>query len=86
MLSSGILCHVAENDILHKVRVFENRVLRRFGLKRDVVMRGWRKLHNEERHDLYCSPSVFRNIKSRRVRWAGIWHEWGRSGTCMGYW
>jgi hypothetical protein len=56
----------------HKLRVFENRVLRRiFGPKRDRVMGGWRKLHNEELHDLYCSPSIIRIIKSRRMRWTG---------------
>jgi hypothetical protein len=52
--------------------VFENRVLRRiFGPKRDEVKGGWRKLHNEELHNLYCSPSVIRMIKSRRMRWTG---------------
>jgi hypothetical protein len=54
------------------VRVFENRVLRRiFGPKRDEVMGGWSKLHNEELHNLYSSPSIIRIIKSRRMRWAG---------------
>jgi hypothetical protein len=52
--------------------VFENTVLRRiFGPKRDEVMGGWRKLHNEELHNLYASPSILRLIKSRRMRWAG---------------
>jgi hypothetical protein len=52
--------------------VFENKVLRRiFGPKRDGVTGGWRKLHNEELHDLYSSPSIIRIIKSRRRRWAG---------------
>jgi hypothetical protein len=52
--------------------VFENRVLRRiFGLKRDEVTGGRRKLHNEELHNLYCSSSIVRMIKSRRMRWAG---------------
>jgi hypothetical protein len=52
--------------------VFENRVLRRiFRPKRGEVMGGWRKLHNEEFHDLYSSPSIIRIIKSRRMRWAG---------------
>jgi hypothetical protein len=56
----------------HKLRVFENRVLRRiFGPKRDGVTGGWRKLHNEEIHNLYSSPSIIRIIKSRRMRWAG---------------
>jgi hypothetical protein len=52
--------------------VFENRVLRRiFGPKRDGVMGGWRKLHNEKLYNLYSSPSIIRSIKSRRMRWAG---------------
>jgi hypothetical protein len=51
--------------------VFENRVLRRiFGPKRDGVTGGWRKLHTEELHNLYSSPSTIRIIKSRRMRWA----------------
>jgi hypothetical protein len=47
----------------HKLRVFENRVLRRiFGPKRDEVMGGWRKLHNEALHNLYSSPNIIRVI------------------------
>jgi hypothetical protein len=53
----------------HKLRVFENRVLRRiFGPKRDRVTGGWRKLHNGELHNLYSSPSIIRITKSRRMR------------------
>jgi hypothetical protein len=56
----------------HRLRVFENKVLRRiFGSKRDEVTGGWRKLHNEELHGLYSSHSIIRVIKSRRMRWAG---------------
>jgi hypothetical protein len=56
----------------HKLRVFENRVLRIiFGPKRDGVTVGWRKLYNEELHNLYFSPSIIRIVKSRRMRWAG---------------
>jgi hypothetical protein len=55
----------------HRLRVFENRVLRRiFGPKRDEVTGEWRKLHNEELHSLYSSPDIIRQIKSRRMRWA----------------
>jgi hypothetical protein len=56
----------------HRLRVFENRVLRRiFGPKRDEVTGGWRKLYNEKLHYLYCSPSTVRLFKARRMRWAG---------------
>jgi hypothetical protein len=56
----------------HRLRAFENKILRRiFGPKRDGVTAGWRKLHNEELHDIYCSPSIIRIIKSSRMRWAG---------------
>jgi hypothetical protein len=52
--------------------VFENRVLRRiFGPKRDDVTGQWRKLHTEELHNLYSSPDIIRQVKSRRIRWAG---------------
>jgi hypothetical protein len=54
----------------HRLRVFENRVLRIiFGPKRDEVMGEWRKLHNEELHNLYPSPDIIRQVK--RMRWAG---------------
>jgi hypothetical protein len=56
----------------HRLRMFQNRVLRRiFGSKRDEVTREWRKLLNEELRDLYFSSSIIRIIKSRRMRWAG---------------
>jgi hypothetical protein len=56
----------------HRLTVFENRVLRRiFGPKRDEVMGEWRKLHNEELHNLYSSPDIIRQVKSRRMRWVG---------------
>jgi hypothetical protein len=56
----------------HRLRVFENNVLRRiFGPKRDEVTGEWRKLHNDELHNLYSSPNKIRMTKSRRMRWAG---------------
>jgi hypothetical protein len=55
-----------------RLRVFENRVLRRiFGPKRDEVSGEWRRLHNEELYALYSSPSIIRVMKSRRLRWVG---------------
>jgi hypothetical protein len=56
----------------HRKRVFENRVLRRIlGPKREEVTGGWRKLHKEELHNLYSSPSIIKMITSRKMRWAG---------------
>jgi hypothetical protein len=53
----------------HRLRVFENRVLRRiFGPKKDEVTGEWRKLHNEQLHNLYSSLDIIRQVKSRRVR------------------
>jgi hypothetical protein len=52
--------------------MFKNKVLRKiFGTKRDEVMGGWRKLHSEELHNLYSSPSIIRTIKSTRISCAG---------------
>jgi hypothetical protein len=65
-----------------RLRVFENRVLRRvFGPKRDEVTGEWRKLRIEELSDLYCSSNIVRVIKSRRMRWAGHVARVGESCT-----
>jgi hypothetical protein len=66
----------------HRLRVFENKVLRRiFGPTRDEVTGSWRKLHNEELHNLYSSPSIIRIIKSRRMRLVRHVARMGRRGT-----
>ncbi|KAJ4425701.1 hypothetical protein ANN_27897 [Periplaneta americana] len=63
-----------------RLRVFENKVLRKiFGAKREEVTGEWRKLHNAELHALYTSPDIIRNIKSRRLRWAGHVARMGES-------
>jgi hypothetical protein len=71
-----------------RLRVFENRVFRRiFGPKRDEVTGEWRKLHNEELNDLYCSPNIVRVIKWRRMRWAGHVARMGeRRGVYRVWW
>jgi hypothetical protein len=71
----------------HRLRVFENRLLRRiFGLKRDEVTGGWRKLHNEELRNFYSSPSIIRMIESRRMRWEEHVASIERRGTPLDYW
>jgi hypothetical protein len=56
----------------HRLRVYKNRVLRRiFGPKRDEVTEGRRKLHNEELHNFYSSPSIIKMTKLRRLKWVG---------------
>jgi hypothetical protein len=62
-------------------------VLRRiFGPKRDEVTEEWRKLHNEELHDLYSSPNIVRMLKSRRMRWAGHVARMVMREVCIGFW
>jgi hypothetical protein len=62
-------CYIDIKRLL--ITLFENRVLRRIlGPKRDEVTGEWRKLHNEELHNLYSSPDIIRQIKSRRMMWA----------------
>jgi hypothetical protein len=62
-------------------------ILRRiFGPKRDDVTGDWRKLHNDELHNLYSSPNISRMIKSRRMRWAEHVAPMGRRRMHVGYW
>jgi len=69
-----------------KLRVSENRVLRKmFGSMRVEVTGKSRRLHKEEFNDLY-SPSIFRVIKSRRIRWAGHVARMGKQGAYTGFW
>jgi len=70
-----------------RLRVFENRMLRRiFGSRRDEVKGQWRKLHIEELKDLYCLPNIVWVIKSIRMRWAGNVARMGRGEMYTGIW
>ena len=69
-----------------RLRVFENRVLRKvFGPKREEVTGELRKLHNEELRDLYSLPNIVRVVKSRKLRWAGHVVRMGRGVVCTGF-
>jgi hypothetical protein len=70
-----------------RLRVFENRVLRRiFGPKRDELIGEWRTSHNEELNGLYSLPNIVRVIKSRRMRWVGHVARKGKGEVCTGFW
>jgi hypothetical protein len=69
------------------MRVFDNRVLRRiFGPKKDKVTGEWRKLHNEELHDLYSLPTIVRVIRAIRVIWVGLIARIGRGEAFTEFW
>ena len=66
-----------------RLRVFENRLLRRvFGPKRNEVTGEWRKLHNDELRELYSLPNILRVVKSRRMRWVGACDAYGGGESC----
>jgi len=70
-----------------KLKVCVNMVLRRIFRPRRVEVTGeWRRLHNEELNDLYCSPCIVRVIKSKRMRWAGHVARMGEERGCIGSW
>jgi hypothetical protein len=70
-----------------RLRVFENRMLRRiFGARRDEVTGEWKKLYSEELNDLYSSPTIFWVIKSRIMRWAGHVARIGERRSVIGLW
>jgi hypothetical protein len=68
----------------HRLRVYENRVLRKiFGPKRKKVREHWRKLHNEELNDLYSSPNIIRGIKSKMMGWERFVACMGKKKICI---
>jgi hypothetical protein len=71
----------------HRLRVFENRALRRiFGPKWDDVTGEWTALHKDEFYDLYSSPNIVRALKSRRISWAGQVARRGTVEVQTGFW
>jgi hypothetical protein len=81
-----VSAQVSDPNVSAGLVSIENRVLRRiFGPRRDEVTGEWRKCHNEVLHDLYSSPNIVRVIKLRKMKWAGMYHGWGRTEACIGF-
>jgi len=82
-----VLCSATALREEHRLRVFENRLVRKtFAPKRDEVTGEGRRLHNEELYDVYSSPNIIRVIKSRRMRWVGNVARMGRIQVHTGFW
>jgi hypothetical protein len=70
----------------HILKIFENRALRRiFGSKRNEIIGNWIKLHNEKLHNLHSSTDIIGMIKSRKMRWAGMYHARGEEEYIQGF-
>jgi len=83
------LCSATALRVEHRLRVFENTVVRKLlAPKADEVTGEWRRLHNEEHYmyDVYSSPNIIREIKSRRMRWVGNAARMGRIQVHTGFW
>jgi hypothetical protein len=70
-VGSVVLCSCETWSLKNRLKVFENRVLRRIGLKRDEMVDGLKKLHNEGLHNLYFLPNIIIVMKCRSIEWAG---------------
>jgi len=85
-VETGFWCKNLIKEI-HRLRVFDCSLLRKmFGPKGNHWMRDWRRLRNEELHNLYSSPNIIWVTKSRKTRWTGHWLVWGRTGVETGFW
>jgi hypothetical protein len=69
----------------HRLRDFENRVLRKISGPKREEYGSWSNLYNDEIHDLYSSPNIFRVVKSRRMRWLDMWHALGMGEVLTGF-
>jgi len=82
-MGPDIIADKSQTNILNILTAYSYAI---FGPRRDEVTGEWRRLHNEELNDLYCSPNIVRVIKSRRIRWAGHVARMGEERECIGSW